>query len=188
MIRGFVRGIADDSIRTILNDGPAHNQQWECLSAVTARAAKLATAKYGGKHSTFNSRPFHKKHSTPTTSKPFQKKWQHKSNAKPARRADTINKAVQQAINAALEDGTIPQPNMAAAMLPQPQPYQPQPYPHYMAAPAMHMGYGGGRRGGRGQWNGARGKRAGRGKRDQQEQQQEPGAAPSGGCSRYTSG
>jgi len=181
VIRGFVRGIADDSIRTILNDGPAHDQQWDSLSAVTARAAKLATAKFSGKPSTSQPRSFsfQKKHNSSTSAhnKPFHKKWQHKSNGKPFRRADTIKKEVKQAINAAIEDGTLATPqHMAAAMVP--QPYH---------QPFMHGGYnnGGGHGGGkRGNWTQPRGKRGGQDKRQQREEQQQPqqqadGAGPS---------
>ncbi len=171
VIRGFVRGIADDSIRTILNDGPAHNQLWDSLSAVTARAAKLATAKFGGKPASSTRTAFtpRKHHDTPS-----HKKWQRKPYGKGFRpRADRLNKlvneSVTQSVNAAMESFA----QQPAYQLP------PQPAFQPMAAPAMHMGYGGGsgyNGSGRGGYNprGAyRRSRGGRDKRNYQDDQQQ---------------
>jgi hypothetical protein len=187
VIRGFVRGIADDSIRTILHDGPGNGQPWESLSAVTARAAKLATAKFNGKPNSHshNTPPFLKKHNKHPTGRPFHKpKWGSKTNKFSRHAADHItNKASQaaaQAIATAIQDGTIP----AAQPVPLPHPA------YHMAAPAMHMAPYGGQHGGRGRGrnNGYRGTRGGRGGRgtQQQEQQQEQHAAPAGTAARGT--
>lgn len=90
---------------------------------------------------------------------------------------DTIQKEVKQAINAAIEDGTLATPqHVAAAMVP--QPYH---------QPFMHGGYnngGGHGNGRRGNWTQPRGKRGGQDKRQQREEQQQPqqqadGAGPS---------
>ncbi len=175
VIRGFVRGIADDSIRTILHDGPGNGQPWESLSAVTARAAKLATAKFNGKHSSNHSPrtpSFLKKRNKHDSGRPFHKpKWGSKPNKFPRRHADNITNVANQAIATAIQNGTLaaPQPAPLPAM-----------HPYHMAAPAMHVApygghYGGGRGRGRGgRHRGTRG--SGRGNQ-QEEQQQEENAA-----------